>query len=1168
MKGARLIDTMHNEITLLWYSLRMLIGRNLLAVGIISLVVLGAVFSDPVSVRQTRLAILLKQLEMFAPLLGIVIFSDLISSDMQAKRATLLMCSRAGIVPVVVRKLLHGLLITSVTYLLNLLILRVFFTTFNVFSAFAIVVPGALYFGMIGLLGATLTSQALAGYAVGTGALVLSMVVKQAMPLVPVAFQMRSKLATATLFTEHNWLFAKLVFVLLALILALLVVAMAKNRTHRFRITGAAILLLGACYGIIHSQWARKVDPDVYYAGPGKQVAVLQNDDELTVRTAAISIWGRGKNKNTEETQLTDTLYRSENGKWIEQQQVEYDPSLEYDLLHLDIDANVAPATATIEAQVQADIKVLGHSLNKIYLHLAWELQVTQVQVNGTRSAFTRYGDMVEIPLSESVAKGQTVKVDLGYTGNLRLPSARHKSERNDKNILMVNSRWYPFVKSWWHQGQRELCTYDAELTVPQGWQVAAAQLTGSEGDKHTSHVGTDTPGDRIALVISRFRQVQTKVGDIAVTVFGHSMSDAYMRQIAESAGDALRYYERAFGRYPHLDLAIVEYEYMGAGGVAMPSIVLLNPRRCRPELQWEMLNMYVPHEVAHQWFSSALPTWIAESTAVYANSLYLAQRPDQQDLIRLRQDLSDTFQSGKDYPFTLIDSSGITPYIKGGFFLMMLTSVHEQGTIDALSAFIQDQFKYQLIDLGETNEKFIEAMQQAGGADLSTFVSEWVRSTNKFDPAVTAFMQSRNDHGFNVRASLAHQEQMRFPVPLRIAFEDGTHFDTTWNSTKGNQSVDWSFGKKARSITLDPNHVLLDWNRRNNVRSVSTQVAETANARQPALPPRDHEENWTTYTMAEGLLSNDVRLLDVNAQGQLVAGLHLYSRKPGTFVQRFNGQWTQPDARASSSGPVSAATMQADGTLWAAWRGRIRRIRGDQTTILTMSQIRDYRSLTVGKAKLEPNPKANSNIPGFVVYDMSTDHQDRVWLATDNGIAVIDDNAQVLKHITTEDGLPSNEVLCMTWQDNGTLWVGTDKGCASYDGKTWSTHEQCPKGIILSLATDTQGKVYLGTYRHGVYAYDGTNVKRFHAFNSRLPHDMVTALVCDAKDRLWVGTGLGLWCMDTTEGKVYTRENSGLLSNRIADLSTDGRSLWIATNAGIACYDLAPKSVMACARN
>ncbi len=101
MKGIPLIDQVHNEITLLWYSLRMLIGRNLLAVGFISVVILGVVFTDPVSVRQTRLAILLKQLELFAPLLGIVIFSDLIAGDVQAKRATLLQCSRAGIVPVV-----------------------------------------------------------------------------------------------------------------------------------------------------------------------------------------------------------------------------------------------------------------------------------------------------------------------------------------------------------------------------------------------------------------------------------------------------------------------------------------------------------------------------------------------------------------------------------------------------------------------------------------------------------------------------------------------------------------------------------------------------------------------------------------------------------------------------------------------------------------------------------------------------------------------------------------------------------------------------------------------------------------------------------------------------------------------------------------------------------
>ena len=80
MKEARLTDVLYNEISLLGYSLRMLVGRNLLAVVIISVVLLGSIFSSPVSTGQTKLVILLKQLELFAPLLGIVIFSDLILS--------------------------------------------------------------------------------------------------------------------------------------------------------------------------------------------------------------------------------------------------------------------------------------------------------------------------------------------------------------------------------------------------------------------------------------------------------------------------------------------------------------------------------------------------------------------------------------------------------------------------------------------------------------------------------------------------------------------------------------------------------------------------------------------------------------------------------------------------------------------------------------------------------------------------------------------------------------------------------------------------------------------------------------------------------------------------------------------------------------------------------
>lgn len=1155
MKRTRLNDTLYNEMTLLCYSLRMLVGRNLLAVGIISVVLLGSIFSNPVSTGQTKLVILLKQLELFAPLLGIVIFSDLIAGDVQANRATLLMSSRSGIVPVILRKLLHGLLITSATYGVILLVLRTCYTSFDMFTAFLIVVPGAVYFGMLGLLVATFTSQALAGYAVGTAALVLSMVVKQAMPLVPTAFQMQRQLATATLFTGANWVFAKVVFVLLAVLLAWMVVMMARRRSHRVAILIVAVVGLAGCYGVIHTQWARTVLPDITYTNPGQQLDVIEEDGRLRVRSVAVKVYGRGKDKTNEEATVTDTLYHADQGRWIRHEQVEYDPAKEYDLVHVDIDANMIPDKAGIDAHARADIKVHTDDLTKLYMRLAWELQVTQIRVNGATALFSRHGDLLEIPLTAPVTSGQIVSVEMDYGGTLILPSHHHRSERNAKDILMVNSRWYPFVKSWYHEGPADLCSFDTRITVPRDWQVGAGERVGSEGTHQTWQFGTRTPSDRIGLVITRFDHYETRFGDVAVTVYGHSMSDDYMRDIGEQACDTLRTFEKTFGPYPHRHLTIVEYDYMNSGGVACPSIVLMNTKRCRPEVRWDMLNFYIPHEIAHQWFSSALPPWIAETNAVFSNYLYLAQQPDNEDdLARFHQAFVEPFEAKKNYPIPLMGSQGIMVYIKGGYMMMMLTSVDKAGTVESLSAFIRDQINLQCVDYDKTGRRFIEAMQQVDKGHWARFVSEWSHSTDRFDPAVTGLVQSRTSEGFAVKASLTHHEPIRFPVPLELTFEDGTHFSTTWNGSEGTESLEWTLDKPVRSITIDPDHILLDWNRRNNMRQVRTVTAGPAAPVPAARPVRTPLEDWTTYTVADGLLDNRVRHLSKNAEGRPLAGLHLISHKPGTYVQTLDSQWVQQDTRSQASGPVYAATVQPDGTLWTAGAGRLRRIRGDQATVFMLSQSRGGRNMDIGKAAFVPNAKANTKIPGCVIYDLTTDNEGRIWLATDNGISLIDSDAQLLRHMTTDQGLPSNEVLCMTWQDS-TLWVGTAEGCATFKQDRWSTPVGCPEDVILCITTDSRNRVYLGAYRQGLHVYDGTDVRQYNSFNSRLPHDMITALVCDRNDRVWAGTGRGLWCQDHEDQKVFNTENSGLLSNSIADLMVNHQGLWIATDAGISNF-------------
>ena len=67
MKGAGQPAGLANELTLLGYSLRLLMGRNLVAVVLISVALLLIISTYPVGLAETRLSVMLAQLELFAP---------------------------------------------------------------------------------------------------------------------------------------------------------------------------------------------------------------------------------------------------------------------------------------------------------------------------------------------------------------------------------------------------------------------------------------------------------------------------------------------------------------------------------------------------------------------------------------------------------------------------------------------------------------------------------------------------------------------------------------------------------------------------------------------------------------------------------------------------------------------------------------------------------------------------------------------------------------------------------------------------------------------------------------------------------------------------------------------------------------------------------------------
>jgi ligand-binding sensor domain-containing protein len=69
----------------------------------------------------------------------------------------------------------------------------------------------------------------------------------------------------------------------------------------------------------------------------------------------------------------------------------------------------------------------------------------------------------------------------------------------------------------------------------------------------------------------------------------------------------------------------------------------------------------------------------------------------------------------------------------------------------------------------------------------------------------------------------------------------------------------------------------------------------------------------------------------------------------------------------------------------------------------------------------------------------------------------------------TVEDGLPDNVINAIVQTENGLLWVGTESGLASFNGRDFSTMDLStagapPQGAVHSLLQSSVGDLWVGT--------------------------------------------------------------------------------------------------------
>jgi ligand-binding sensor domain-containing protein len=101
----------------------------------------------------------------------------------------------------------------------------------------------------------------------------------------------------------------------------------------------------------------------------------------------------------------------------------------------------------------------------------------------------------------------------------------------------------------------------------------------------------------------------------------------------------------------------------------------------------------------------------------------------------------------------------------------------------------------------------------------------------------------------------------------------------------------------------------------------------------------------------------------------------------------------------------------------------------------------------------------------------ISVNARGEIWIATgDAGINVLSADQRFVYTITKEDGLSSNEVYNMLWQDSTRLWLSTYNGLNYYHLPTQGVLQYCKSDGLTdnefnqnSAYMDTRGKMYFG---------------------------------------------------------------------------------------------------------
>jgi ligand-binding sensor domain-containing protein len=168
-------------------------------------------------------------------------------------------------------------------------------------------------------------------------------------------------------------------------------------------------------------------------------------------------------------------------------------------------------------------------------------------------------------------------------------------------------------------------------------------------------------------------------------------------------------------------------------------------------------------------------------------------------------------------------------------------------------------------------------------------------------------------------------------------------------------------------------------------------------------------------------------------------------------------------------------------------------------------------------------------------------------------------------KHFTVADGLPNDHIFAVK-ADGDRIWVGTEDGLALIDKKTgkirsWKEKDGLPWRVVTGIDVDPKtGDVWLALFGGGLARFSGGRFDHFTQMNSGLVNDVVYGVAIE-NENVWAATtaGASRYNTVTREWTIFNEKNSPMEEIwNYAVCYADGKVYLGVWGSGVLEYELA----------